>query len=178
MLIGATIPKATEYFATDQIVDGLDSLSLKIGVNLGWTPIYAALLLMICYGDQEDKEMLVRTAKDDKHPLAMIVSLLDSERSGASLPPVDLGLELSPSSIAVLVLRLICLWPRPELIRYAASLANLRPSLLIGLPILQGEFGTTLVKSVPDLDFVLAIRAATTQPRAAGSFDSTCEANS
>jgi hypothetical protein len=159
VLVGATFRAAVELLKAGETVPGLAALSPKVGIDIATEPLFATLVLVCCCGDVEDEATIAGLARGATDPLGAILSLLDR---GA--PPRALDFGRHASSIAVLLLRLLTVFPRPEIIAYATTMLERRPSIVAGLPLTQGFFAAALIKAAPDPALFNALALAAAEP--------------
>jgi hypothetical protein len=159
VLVGATFRAAVEQLEAGKTVPGLAALSPKVGIDIAAEPLFATLVLVCCCGDVEDEETIVCLARGATGPLGAVLSLLDR-----GTPPRTLDFGRHAPSIAVLLLRLVTVFPRPEIIAYATVMLERRPSLVAGLPVMQGPFAATLMEAAPDPALFSALALAAAEP--------------
>jgi hypothetical protein len=137
-------------------VELVEYITTCSGLDVAHDATFSALLLMAVDMTADDEATVSEfLSSGTRDPLARVFSLLAKGDALAELREFDFQAKVANVGGAVLsVLRVL---PKPDLVQFAISLFARRPPVFTNIPILGGEFGVELVKSVNDSTFTAEI---------------------
>jgi hypothetical protein len=162
---GTTLPllaAAIRQFGSDPDVcqavqaELVEYIATCSGLDIAHDATFSALLLMAVDMTADDEAAITEfLASGTTDPLAKVFSLVTKGDALAELREFDFQAKVANVGVAVLsVLRVL---PKPDLVQFAISLFARKPPVFTDIPILGGEFGVELVKSVNDSTFTAEI---------------------
>jgi hypothetical protein len=138
----------------------VESISQRCGLDFVEDPAFAALLLLGAFAEAQDlgtiQDFVAARVSD---PLVKVFSLVIGPEQAEAAGLVDFGSHIA--SVAAVVLKLLTVFPKPDLVEYAVGLAETRPSVFAGVPIFQGDLAMKLVGTVDDPALFAALAYAT-----------------
>jgi hypothetical protein len=141
----------------------LQLLTRATGVDLWKDPVFVSLLLIGTYCEETDEAVIAQAvAAAPGAGLAQVFGLLASSERYNSVAQINFARDFT--SVGLVVLRLLSVMPRPGLLQYAIALAGRRPSIFVGIPVFQSEFGGALLATVNDPTLFSALAFATLEP--------------